>query len=164
MNTIAKQYENSKYTVCSRHTGYNGQTEYITSDLDVMKSATDSTDNLSNVESYEPMGAGDLQYITDTNLIQNAISSLTSYKVGTNSTSNYWLASRYYSFVKATYVSWCGRVVTSTGNINNDNIYYWYPGKYYADDAGYAIRPIVTLKSKTMGSGSGTKEDPYILK
>lgn len=52
-------------------------------------------------------------------------------------------------------------------NEENENLYVEEDGSIQSTDslAGYGIRPVITLKKNTeVVSGSGTKEDPYIIK
>ena len=52
-------------------------------------------------------------------------------------------------------------------NEDNENLYVEEDGSIQSTDslAGYGIRPVITLKKNTeVVSGSGTKEDPYVVK
>ena len=64
--------------------------------------------------------------------------------------------------------TYCSCPSNFNGNNNNANVFFVYgasnPG-YLTDGwviSSYAVRPVVTLKSSVLVSGSGTASDPYI--
>ena len=160
LNTIAKQYENSNYTVGSRYMGYNGQTETITDTSKFTNPApwTSSTADNSN----ESVGGGDILYEKDTGLVTTALGTLTAYTPGTTTATAYWLDSRHYFYNSSTGYYWNGRYVDTGGSVSNDNLYVYY-GRWFDDSGSFALRPIVTLKSGLKVTGSGTSESPWVL-
>lgn len=159
LNYIAEQYENSKYTVSSRHTGYINQTEYITniSKFTYPPSLTSTTSDTSN----ETVGGGDWLYTADYDLIKNNVGYVEAAVVN-SSASNYWLASRVYRYTSTRSYSWNSFNIDSTGSIKNFCIYEYSDG-FVNCDYGNSVRPIVTLKSGIKAEGSGTSNDPYVL-
>jgi len=167
LNFIAKQYRNSKYTVASRHMGYNGQTEYITNTSKFVYPDpwTATTSNNSN----EVLGGGDIMHTTDTNLVNTAIGTLKASRVDTQGSENgnyYWLASREYNYIGTSKYRWCGRRIDTTGAFNITYFYSYYLygfGSNEYKNTTAAIRPILTLKSGIKVEGEGTASSPYIL-
>ena len=175
LNLIAKQYENSKYTIGSRHMGYNGQTEYIDDayfTTTVPQQARTMIDNVT--KETEKKGLGDFWYETDYNLVKEACGDITAYKPNTTTLPErgYWLASREYKYYSD--VQWEYGVHTLYGGGEDKGagynpMYEYY--KVYRETAelkmkewSSAIRPIVTLKSGLKASsGNGSNSSPYIL-
>ena len=85
LNTIASQYETSGITSGSRYMGYDGQTENITDETALNKSApwTEQTtaSNSPKGSTREAQGGGDVLYETDTDLVKAACGNLIAYKV-----------------------------------------------------------------------------------
>ena len=164
LNVLASQYENSTYTKGSRYFGYNGQTEYITDTYRFTKPApwTCSTGESCNL--VESQGGGDTLYQKDYDLVNNAIGTLKATNVN-GSSSDYWIASRYYHYYDGATYGWYGRYISSSGFLYDNYLYYYY--KYNSslrdDYYSYALRPVLTLKSGLEYSGRGTAEDPYKL-
>lgn len=168
LNEISKQYENSNYTIASRHMGYSNQTEYITDTSILDKTSVPQIENTSidNVTpTTESQGLGDFQYQNDLDLVNTACNGLISSGVGTTTPTAYWLSSRYY--VNAyNNVIWYfnGRAIDENGNLGGFSIFYFEYGSLKSNLNGKPIRPILTLKSNiTSFSGKGTAEQPYIL-
>ena len=161
LNTIASQYENSNYTVGSRHMGYNGQTEYITDTSYFTYPApwkSTTTDN-----SNETVGGGDILYEKDTELVTTALGTLVAYTPGTTTAAMYWLASRNYYYYSSTNFNWGGRYVSTSGSVTYNFLYFYKSGWRSSSRSG-ALRPIVTLKSEiTSYTGSGTSDSPWVL-
>lgn len=159
LNYIAQQYENPKYTIGSRHTGYINQTEYITntSKFTYPPSLTATTSNTNN----ESVGGGDWLYTTDVDLIRSTFGYVQAAIVN-GSASNYWLASRVYVYHSTTSYAWNSFDIASTGSIENSCIYKYLNG-FVSCDYGNHIRPIVTLGTNIRGTGSGTSASPYVL-
>ena len=184
LNTLANQYQNPTYTTSARHMGYNGQTEVIsdTSAFDGSSNDapwTSSTTSAANqLPSNESLGGGDTMYAydtaVDTGLVQVAYgnkgsSSLVAKKCNNTSCSNpttaatYWLASRSY-YYSSSYFGFCGRYVNASGSISNNGLRDYYSSSWRDYSYGYALRPIVTLKSGLNPEDApGTKEHPFIL-
>ena len=166
LNVLASKYENSKYTVGSRHMGYNGQTEYLTDTANTVDSTSTTAPWASSTGSstVESQGGGDTLYTTDTNLVTNAIGTLVANEVGTQSSAAYWLASRYYNYSNSTYWSYIIRYTLASGSVYNDFNVYRYENGFRAGVGSLSLRPIVTLKSDiTSVSGSGTSTNPWVL-
>lgn len=168
LNTIAKQYENSKYTVGSRYMGYNGQTEYLTdTDNTVDSTGRDAPWTSSTVDnSNESKGGGDIMYATDTNLEKTVLGTLSAYDVSaTTSKKSYFLASRNYYYSDSKHFSYREINVSTGGLIETAYLVNYNNAAYELNDYSkkQAIRPIVTLKSGLQATGSGTQADPYVL-
>ena len=162
LNVLASQYENSTYTKGSRYFGYNGQTEYIT---DTSKFTNQEPWTCSTGESCNPVesqGGGDELYQKDYDLVKNAIGTLEATQVN-GSSSDYWIASRYYNYYDVTVYGLLGRIIEYWGVLD----YYPLYSSNFSSFGGLsyinALRPIVTLKSGLKYSGLGTEEDPYTL-
>ena len=157
LNVLASQYENSTYTKGSRYFGYNGQTEYIT---DTSKFTNPAPWTCSTGESCNPVerqGGGDTLYQKDYDLVENAIGTLDATQVS-GSSSDYWIASRYYFYSTSRY-EWCGRLIYSSGSLDSTSLYYYY---VYFDESRFdrPLRPVLTLKSGLKYSGVGTEHYP----
>ena len=125
LNTIAKQYENKRYTKGSRYPGYNGQTEVLSSttafdgtglvppwqkdtysydeDAGGQYKCTYSASDPNPTD--EANGQGDIAHYRDRNLIYSAYKKDSHYSVcynetfvvnDTNTVGEYWFANRYY--------------------------------------------------------------------
>ena len=160
LNVLASQYENSTYTVSSRHFGYNGQTEYIT---DTSKFTTKSPWICStgkSCNSTEELGGGDELYTTDYNLINTVLGTRVATKSG-GSSSDYWIASRYYNYSSSSGYGWSGRNVGTSGSLSEKNLlYYIYGSGFRTYNYSNSLRPIVVLKSGLKYSGVGTEDYP----
>jgi hypothetical protein len=165
LNKIAAQYTDNKYVVKTRMMGYNGQTEEITTALTKANSGT-STTSSSTTAAKEAKGSGDTWYTTDTELVESVFGTLAANKVGTTTATFYWLASRsYYYDGNTPMYFWEGRYVLYGGSIGEGILYsYDYDGVWRSRRHGYCVRPVITLKSTLLGSGSGTSSSPYVLK
>ena len=167
LNQIASQYTNSKYTIASRHMGYNGQTGTITdtSALDFTTAPWTASTSSSTSMSDEAKGAGDMGYQKDYDLVKQALGTVTANQAGTTSRSSYWLASRYFSYYRpSTYWTFYGRSVNAIGSLNNNSYLYSSNGGNFNTYSNFNdIRPIITLKSGLSPSGSGTSPSPYVL-
>ncbi len=172
LNTIASQYANDKYTIATRHMGYNGQTEFITATLSKDTCGESGTKD----NSKETIGCGDIGYETDTNLVQAAIGTLEANKV-IDTTTNYWLASRNYYYYspgfQSTESSFVCRIVGDNSDLTNTFLYSIltrfglnFEKVTEVVSLSYArpVRPIVTLGSEVTGfSGVGTESSPWVL-
>ena len=165
LNQIASQYTNSKYTIGSRYTGYNGQTGTIT-DTTILNftSAPSTQDTLSSTDFIdETKGLGDMCHEKDSSLIKNAIGTLVANKVGTETSTYYWIASRRYRYDSSAVWYFTSRYVYNGGSLYIYVLYYYNDGNFYERSNGSAIRPIVTLKSGLSPTGAGTSSNPYQL-
>ncbi len=168
LNVLASQYENSTYTVGSRHFGYSGQTLSITSNKYFVNPApwTCSTGGACTPtpDHYEIYGGGDAGYLTDYDLVYDALNTRVAKKVGTSTATAYWMASRYYYYSSATYYGWSGRNVKTNGAVDNSLYLYRYnSSSFSASYYGNALRPIVTLKAGLTYTGSGTSSSPWVI-
>ena len=185
LNTLANQYQNPTYTISARHMGYNGQTEVIedTSAFDGTNGTSapwtsSTTSTLNKLSSNESLGGGDTMYAydtaVDTGLVQVAYgnvgsSSLIAKKCNDTSCSNpttataYWLASRRYDYSSSSF-SFYGRYVNASGSIVSNNLRNYSGGSWGDYSRGYALRPIVTLKSGLNPEDAvGTIDNPFVL-
>ena len=163
LNVLANQYQNSKYTIKARHMGYNGQTEYLTDTASTVDSATTtppwtcSTGGSCNP--VESKGGGDTLYLSDTNLVKNAIGTLSASPKG-GSANYYWLASRYYSCSSSASWSYGGRSISTGGSVYGNYLYGYNSG---VNSNINRLRPILTLKSGIYTPALGTSDDPFVL-
>ena len=162
LNELASKYENSKYTKSSRAFGYNGQTEYIT---DTSKFTNPPPWTCSTGESCNPVesqGGGDELYTKDYNLVNNVLGTTVASKPdGTES--YYWMASRYYDYSSTTFYLWSGQIVFPSGAYASRDLYSYSSSSFFSGRRSNSLRPILTLKANIGYTGSGTKEDPYLL-
>ena len=168
LNEIAAQYTNEKYVARTRHIGYSNQTEVITDASAITKATAPWSKNTSSYQwiecdtstylcgTDESLGAGDIGYLIDYNLVTEAIGSMNS-STPAGAGTYYWLASREYG-QRSSYDWWCsGRSVYSSpvGNLTPQPIYYYY-GYFDGQVHDSSIRPIITLKSSvSIKSGDG---------
>ncbi len=164
LNELASKYENSKYTKSSRAFGYNGQTEYIT---DTSKFTTPAPWECSTGESCNPVesqGGGDELYTKDYNLVKSVLGTAGATKQDGTS-GFYWMASRYYLYSSSNSYDLDGQYVNASGVVGSSTLYSYddYDGSSFTLYDNKFLRPILTLKSGLKYTGSGTKEDPYLL-
>ena len=171
LNTIAAQYTNSDYVQSTRHMGYDGTaTGYITNTsklTDTRSRPWTSSTSASTTSTDEALGAGDMGYETDYNLVQTALGT----RVATNpsgTVTRYWLASRYYSSGSSGSWNFFGRYIEKNGSLQYPILFYYDEdasgsGWDYSSQAS-PVRPILTLKStvKIVG-GTGKQNDNYQL-
>ncbi|MBQ9181047.1 MAG: hypothetical protein IJ134_00165, partial [Bacilli bacterium] len=170
LNVLASKYKNDKYTVGTRHMGYNGQTQNIsnTSYFDGTTTKASNWGGTNTITSAEEkLGKGDDLYTTDYELVKKAYggtdqSYARAYMVNTSTYMNYWLASRQFAGSSDNF-SFYGRDVTSNGNASAAMMRQYLRSKWTYDNPSYALRPIITLKSDLVALGSGTSGDPYVL-
>jgi len=165
LNLIAKQYENSKYTIGSRHIGYNGQSQIISDISKFTTSAPWTTSTSSHGNTYETIGGGDIMYKYDTDsltgIVKTSLGTLKANNISGKAT-EYWLSSRNYSYSSSSH-RWGFHNVDIGGNVYGSVLYY-YNGRWIANPYNRAIRPIVTLRSDiTSFTGSGTSDLPWVL-
>lgn len=157
LNNIAKKYKNDAYTTGSRHAGYDSTkaTEVLTSTAKYDESSNTrpwaSSTSASTTAANEKLGAGDMGYQTDYDLIVNAYGNAKAKNVSNTSTA-YWLASRYYYFESGYMFSFYGRQVSkSSGNVVDMSgcmKLYDLENKFWTLRTGCAaVRPILTLRA-----------------
>ena len=185
LNEIAKAYENEKYTIGSRHVGYDGtQTEKIESSVLSSRTAPqlESTSASNVTVEKESKGLGDIGYIKDTESIKKALGTIEAKDAETLQKANYYLASREYAYIEpapsgASIIppfnwAFCVRYVyvsslDGSESFQSANLYdsYINGGKYNDNYIGASVRPIVILKSGLeTDEGDGTEKNPYVLK
>ena len=160
LNELASKYENSNYTIGSRHMGYSNQTEYITDDAKLIQTTTApwtcSTGQSCHPENSESIGGGDLGYTTDVQLVQSVFTNLSC------ENGNYWLASRYYYYSSSS--SWAFRHRTVEGSSVDYDYTYIYRGNFTTYSDSFHLRPILILKSGiSFTPATGTESSPFIL-
>lgn len=125
---------------------------------------TNTADN-----SNEAVGGGDLAYDVDVNLVQNALGTVKAYPVNATTESYYsvyvWVVSRYYCYNSDIDYLLDGRFLNMyTAKYIGASMYYYYDGIWDGNPTSEKrVRPIVTLKANISTTGSGEKDDPYIL-
>ncbi len=150
LNKIAEAYENSTYTVGSRHMGYDGTAEeYLTTSIS---------------------SGGDRGYMEDKSLVESAVGHLKARSVDRTLSGfdSYWLASRAYP-LNATSTSGSSRdyyfinLITSEGELSN-HLSGLGTNLSLSAYAHGRVRPIVILKSTLkLTGGNGTSNSPYTL-
>lgn len=167
LNTIAHQYENSCYTVESRHMGYSNQTPYITDTTALTATTvpqTSSTTSSNVTSATEVKGLGDSGYKTDEILVGPVFGTIKAYKVGTTTAEAYWLASRFYGYDDSLYWVFLGRCISSDGSVRFNSLWYHESGSFNTYSSSGKIRPIVTIKAGVKASsGDGSSSSPYVL-
>ncbi len=155
LKKLAEAYEDKAYTTKSRMPGYNDQTAIISTDLD-SANCSGTTGVQGWQESQESSGCGDMGYQTDEGRMNTVFSNnLTASSKGT--AKKYWYSSRWYGGSSSQF---SGRYINESGQHQQGALYENSQDKEFS--AG--LRPIVTLKpGVTIASGTGSKEDPYVL-
>ena len=179
LQTIAQQYSKAGYTIDTRMMGYGGQTTTIP-DISAFDGSTTTAPATSSTASptsgtgqeFSEGVLGDTLYLRDYLLVKNVYSSDTStygssglkaYKVGTSTATIYWLASRRFIYGSAADFRFNGRCVNTSGGLGSNYVRN-YNYSWGDNSRGYALRPIITLKSEiTISGGTGIKTDPYTL-
>ena len=162
LNKVASQYENSAYTISSRHMGYNPSIEdsYVGEEGCIFKYG----------------------YYPDVELVRNAIGTIQARTVHLKFVSGYWLASISCSncIVNNKKISLLGGFdVDDRENVTASLFTGRFASEYNAghpcinrDDAngelcfhfGNRVRPIIVLKSTLKAvDGNGTEESPWII-
>ena len=176
LQDIASCYAKAGYTIKTRMMGYDGQTPVIQdtyafngASYTAPSTTSTSSPTTGNGEEYAEGLLGDTLYLRDYQLVNKTYNNLK-----TSDEKQYWLASRFYRYEQEKYYSFTGRFVDKDSlshartrhglatiyngirsNVNNN----W--GNY---SFSYAVRPIITLKSKIIKvSGEGSKINPYIF-
>ena len=173
LNTLASYYENPLYTVGSRHVGYDRTkaTETLTStkkyDGSLSSAPWTATTSSSTTAANEKIGAGDMGYQTDYNLL-SSINATSAKIVGvTGSTTRYWFASRKYIYISSSGQGLFGiRTAQNDGEYSATVVRYTELNNTFTRSSDYAyIRPIVTLDSnvKISGGDGKTESTAYTL-
>ena len=165
LNVLASQYENTGVTVGSRHFGYNGQTKYITDTQYFVNPAPwkCNTNGASgncdpDPDDYEAYGGGDILYQADYNLVNTVFGTRQGFnKSGANS--NYWQASRLYSYSNDNSFSFHYRWINGNSNYSS-GIYSYNGSRFVYGSQSLSLRPIVTLSSELSYLGIGSKDYP----
>lgn len=174
LNSIAKQYENDKFTIGSRAIGYDGQTEnldysnlsyfnYVFADTRRYVCNSTTFDN-----SKESIGCGDVMYNDDIDLIQDALGTLKASQISSSSRNGYYIASRIVSYYPTSVnrLYWNGRMIDRNGELSNFNFKVNCTNTcgMAGGSPNSSFRPIVILKSGlTNVNGSGSSSDPWVL-
>ncbi len=166
LNQIAAQYTNSKYTVSSRYVGYSEQTSIITdtSKLDSTTAPWTYNTSSSKITEDESKGGGDIEYVSDYNLVKKILGTAKANKVGTTEAKEYILASRGYGYNATTGWVFHSRYVKTNGDLYYRHLYDGnVSGKFSVDSSNEGIRPLITIKSGLSPKGLGTSSSPYVL-
>ena len=158
LNEIASKYENSQYTVKSRHFGYNNQSAPTSLGCSSNNNNSIGCSSVVNNKKYE----------VDYNLVTEAIGTAAAYKVGTEEKVRYWTPSigTYYTRSGNTGVyriirKYFGILIDVTGDVvgasstATDSMLYYASGPSNTTEnwtktnrsVQAAIRPIITLKA-----------------
>ena len=165
LNEVASQYTNEKYVAKTRHMGYSNLTETITNTSKFNQTTAPWTKNTSaqwtgcNANSYlcgkdESLGAGDIGYETDYNLVNSIYRNMIGYTKDKTATV-YYLASRIFNYYGTTAWGFDSRLAMNDGTLTSQHLYY-YVNVFYTHPPLYAVRPILTFKSDVqIVSGDG---------
>ena len=184
---IAGQYAKSGYTISTRMMGYNGQTPEIQTYSDATACTNDATCKTTTTYAFDestndaPQSSttpsptsgtgqeylkgvgGDTLYLKDYLLVKNVYGNVKAYKVGTETYTDYWLASRRFYFTGASSFSFLVCSITFSGGVGSDTLRY-FNSRWNNRSYSSSFRPILTLKSGiTTSGGTGEKTNPYIL-
>ena len=137
-------------------------TEYIT---DTSKFTNPPPWTCSTGESCNPVesqGGGDELYTKDYNLVNNVLGTTVASKPD-GTIYYYWMASRYYDYSSTTFYLWSGQIVFPSGAYASRDLYSYSSSSFFSGRRSNSLRPVLTLKANIGYTGSGTKEDPYLL-
>ena len=185
LNDLASCYSKTGYTIKTRHMGYDGQTEVI-KDTYMFNGATSSISRTESIPSpttgegmeYEDGVFGDTLYLRDYTLVKNAYNgNLSATDKAAGSIGYYWIASRYFQYIKGAYSNWyfSGRAIGSNGVLyggTNSVVALNTLLRNFYSNGGWTsgtaqlkqIRPIITIRSGLSKiSGQGSFEDPYYI-
>ncbi len=166
LNILASQYETEGITIGSRYMGYNGQTEFITdtSKLESKTAPWTSTTSSSTSSADEALGAGDMLYTTDVNLVENALGTLVAYAVdSTSSSRNYWLSGRGYWNDNSIVWSFGNRAIATYGEGFKSSCIDFSDGTFFYGAGSNTLRPIVIANPQVTVKGYGTADNPWVL-
>lgn len=182
LQTISTAYAKSGYTRTTRMMGFNGQTLTIsdTTQFDgTLSSPSNTTSTPEGELEYDGGVGGDSLYLEDIRLVSNVYGNdpstygetgLTAYftngenYIESNGFSDYYLASRYYGYMSSDESLFSGRKISVNGYPDYDYLIDYYAGNWWPNDLGTHLRPIITLNTGiTVASGTGAKDDPFIL-
>ena len=174
LQTIAAQYAKAEYTISTRMMGYAGQTPTIV-DTSAFDGTTGDEPFPSNTrtpltgtgQEYSGGVLGDTLYLKDYLLVNNVYNGVIANKVGTSTANKYFLSSRYYrsGSLFGFGIRYVNNTIVNNSPLNATFIREHKPsGSFNNYYNGFAVRPIITLKSGvTIALGSGTKDSPYTL-
>ncbi|MBR3660682.1 MAG: hypothetical protein IKN63_02130 [Bacilli bacterium] len=179
LNEIAKQYadENHTYTLdpttapdgAYRNFGYDGATLQITNTTRIDNTTLGASGGLwyqkpVGLNGEESFGGGDQGFTTDLKLLSDAGVSIAAYAKGTTTPTAYWIDSRMYKWDDASTWSFVARRMNASGLPGGGSLYSYSSSSFTSSsDGGYAVRPVVTLKSGLSVSGQGTSDSPYVI-
>ena len=163
LNKVASKFENDKYTIKSRHLGYNGQTEYLNPEMVKIPSSFFS----SNISTYitidnsqETAGGGDMMYQDDLDLIKNVYGSY-------DAKAYYFIASRYKDYKQGGYRYWYwnGRYIDYNGELQSGGLIFRCSNSCaIGGGMNGGFRPIITMKANLVtNGGDGSKNNPFTL-
>lgn len=163
LNVLASKYENDKYTIGSRNSGYNGQTEYL-SDMSYVDTTTKPWSSYRDAQNYESLGGGEELYRVPYNLIKEVLGTGLAYKIDGITKGTYWFSSRYYDSYYEDGWTFSLTMVSTTGN----NTYYHYidyrKPNFSFQELHNSLRPIVVLKNDiNYKPATGLVDDPFVL-
>ena len=176
LNEVAAQYTNEKYVARTRHIGYSNQTEVITdtskleqttapwrSHTSIFNQWGDCDSNLYLCGEDESLGAGDIGYETDYNLV-NSIYKTMAAKNPSGKASAYWLSSRFFYYNKNMIWDIGYRSVSELNDLDY-NLCLLYNESIFNYSWERSIRPILAIKSNIkIFSGDGkSAETSYRL-
>ena len=171
LNTIAAQYTNSKYVQNTRHIGYSNQTEKLTDTSALIKTEpswekntihetgwSDCDRNLYLCGVDESLGAGDIGFEIDYNLVNTACGSMIA-KNQSDLETSYWIASRLSSYGNESFWGFGATRVLPSGARYWASLYD-YKNNFINYESSYAVRPILTVKYDVLlASGDGKSVD-----
>ena len=174
LNMIASQYTDGVHVARTRHMGYSNQTQTITdrskidSVIATWKKDTSNYNQWLDCDSNfylcgmnEPLGAGDIGYEIDYNLV-NEVYGTVKGQTKDDVSMMYWLASRAYRYYPSNGGQMFGvNHVWNSGIKNMWGIFdYSTGGKYRENKPNFSVRPIVTIRSDVLlVSGDGKSVD-----
>ncbi|MBR3660678.1 MAG: hypothetical protein IKN63_02110 [Bacilli bacterium] len=178
LNEIAKQYADSSHTYtldpasapngAFRNVGYDGATLQITNTTRIDNTSLGASGGLwyqksTGLNGEESLGGGDQGFTTDLKLLSDAGVSIAAYAKGTTTPTEYWLASRSYTWNSTTDWGFAARSVRSYGYVGGYYLYDWDGSSFTSYLSNRAVRPVITLKSGLTVSGAGTSASPYVI-
>ena len=169
LQDLASSYSKNGLTLNAREIGYDGQTNQLSSTQP--PSATCTSNSPTTGTGVEYNKCGDTLYLKDYKLVGDVYKSnatkygttgLKAYKVNSETSAVYWLASRLFKFPGSRESGGSARYISDTGILSNSSLYYDVNGSVTSYSPGYYLRPIVTIvPNYTISSGQGTIGDPY---
>lgn len=163
LNVLASKYENDKYTVGSRNSGFNGQTEYL-SDMSYVDTTTKPWTSYRDAQNYESLGGGDNFHLVPHNLIKDVLGTGLAYKTDGVTKGTYWFSTRYYDSYYEDGWSYYISMVSTTGNPTYYQYIEYRKPNFRFEDLHNSLRPIVVLKDGLkLKAATGLVDDPFVL-